>query len=279
MKWIKKSVACLLFLQFIPGYFLWCQVLQSQLPSASAGMGVFSQRHVDLFAFPLNAAALAGIKEHSAGLSGERLYMLPGLNHYTMLGCIETSSGNFGIDLHVGNYSLSSEFQFSLAYGRKISSRADIGGQLSYFSTSYPGYGGKQHFSMGAGFIFHFTEKMHAGISLQYPAPGQRKKTASADPVTGYIAGLGWDASEKFLLSIIYCKTEKRAANLLAGINYSFLPGMGARFGISTSTSSPLLAYFITLQNMKLELGTSMHPQLGFSPRLQLVYSFRKEEK
>ena len=88
---------------------------------------------------------------------------------------------------------------------------------------------------------------------------------------------MGYEASEKFFVSIEIEKEENQPVNVNAGLQYKFLPQLIARTGISTNTSNVYAGVGLILKSLRLDVVAGYHPQLGVTPGLLLIYSFSKK--
>jgi hypothetical protein len=90
--------------------------------------------------------------------------------------------------------------------------------------------------------------------------------------------GLGYDASEKFFVSMEIEKEEDQSVNVNAGMQYKFLPQLLARMGMSTATSTAWFGLGLTIKTIRIDVTTSYHPQLGVTPGLLFLFNFKNKE-
>ena len=268
--------------RLIPLFILYTIVISGQTvrrPVAAlyTGLGSYSFQHVDVFSTVNNQAALAQIKNFSAGVYGERRFMLDELSLYQLAVSIPTKSGNFGVEAGYFGYNEYNESQIGLAYGRKLGSKIDVGVQFNYNGIRINGYGNSSAINFEIGSIFHLTDKLHAGIHAYNPVGGQYGKNQEEKLASVYTAGMGYEASEKFFVSIEIEKEENQPVNVNAGLQYKFLPQLIARTGISTNTSNVYAGVGLILKSLRLDVVAGYHPQLGVTPGLLLIYSFSKK--
>jgi hypothetical protein len=259
----------------MPAFFSEAQILRRPLAAAYTGFGAYSLNHVDVFSFTANQASLAQLKNSAAGAYGERRFLLSELNNYTAVIGLRTSSGNFGIKANYSGFTDYNETQLGLAYGRKLGSKLDIGAQVNYNSIRISnGYGNASAVSFELGTIFHITEKLHTGIQVNNPVGGKFGKDQQEKLSSVYSLGVGYDASEKLLISVAVEKEEEQPVNVNAGFQYKFIPQLLVRAGMSSATSSAWLGLGLTLKSFRLDITTGYHPQLGITPGLLLLFNF-----
>ena len=240
------------------------------------GLGAYSTNYVDVFSFINNQASLAQIKNASAGVYGERRFMLDELSLYQLAVAVPTTSGNFGFKAGYFGFSDYNETQMGLAYARKLGSKVDLGAEFNYNGVRINGYGNSSAINFEIGTILHLTEKLHAGVHAYNPIGGKFGKNQEEKLASIYTAGLGYEASEKFFVSVEFEKEEDKAVNVNAGIQYKATSQLMARVGIATSTSNIYGGVGLFLKSFRLDMVASYHPQLGVTPGVLLIYGFSK---
>ena len=270
-----KNFTFLLLLFCFDGFFLQGQTLRRPVTAGYTGLGAYSLNHVDVFSFTSNQASLAQLKNISAGVYGERRFLLSELNYYTAVIGLPTASGNFAVKANYSGFSDYNETQLGLAYGRKLGNKADIGVQFNYYGIRIAGYGNASAISFEAGTILHITERLHAGIHLNNPVGGKFGKDKQEKLSSLYSFGLGYDASPKFLVSAEIEKEEDQPVNVTAGLQYKFLPQLHVRAGISSATSTGWLGLGLILKSFRLDVTAGYHPQLGVTPGLLFLFNFK----
>ncbi|MEO6612162.1 MAG: hypothetical protein ABIT05_03070 [Chitinophagaceae bacterium] len=243
------------------------------------GPGAYSLLHTDVFSFTSNPAALAQLKNTSAGIAGERRYLLPELNSFTAVAGIPTASGCFGLQIGYTGFSEYNETGAGLVYGRKLGTKVDAGARFNYYVNRISSYGSTSAISIGLGTIWHVTEKLHTGIYINNPAGGKFGKESREKLPSIYTVGFGFDASDKFYTSIEIEKEEDQPVNVIAVIQYKFIPQLFLRVGISSATSFAWGGAGLLLKSFHVEVMTSYHPQLGITPGLLVLFNLNKNGK
>lgn len=269
---MRGILSALFFLVHVYGY---CQTARSPVTAAYVGLGAYSNSHVDVFSFHSNQAALAKIKVMSAGIYGEKRFLLNELSLYNAAITLPTSSGNFGLDGRYYGFSDYNESQVGLAYGRGLGSKVDVGVQFNYYNVRIAGYGNASAINFEIGTILHVTDVLNAGLHVYNPVGGSLGKNHEEKLSSVYSAGFGYDASEKFFMGIEIEKEEDKPINVNAGVQYKFLPQLLSRLGISTATSSLYFGIGFRLKSIRLDVTASCHPQLGITPGLLLIFNRR----
>lgn len=274
----NKNEWLLLFL-LLTTYHSVCQTLRRPVAVGYTGLGAYSLDHADVFSFTGNPAALAQLKNASAGVYGERRFLLSELTNYTMVIGLPTASGNFGVKAGYSGFNDYNETQLGIAYGRKLGRKVDIGAQFNYHGIRIAGYGNESAISFELGTILHITEKLNAGVHVNNPVGGKFGKDRQEKLPSLYSFGLGYDASEKFFASVEIEKEEDQPVNVNGGMQYKFLPQLLVRAGISSATSTGWLGIGLTLNSFRLDITAGYHPQLGITPGVLLIFNWNRSGK
>jgi hypothetical protein len=253
------------------------QTLRRPVAVGYTGLGAYSLNHADVFSFTANQAALAQLKNTSFAVYGERRFLLSELNNFTAVIGLPTASGNFGVKANYSGFSDYNETQLGFAYARKLGSKVDIGAQFNYYGIRIAGYGNASAISFELGTIMHLTERLHAGLHINNPVGGKFGKDQQEKLSSVYSVGIGYDASEKFLVSAEIEKEENQPVNVNAGMQYKFLPQLLARIGISSATSTAWLGIGLTLKSFRLDITAGYHPQLGITPGLLFLFHLKQK--
>lgn len=271
-----RRFVCALFF-FVPVVVL-TQTVRSPISAAYIGQGAYSNNFADVFSFNANQASLATLKNASAGIYGEKRFLINELGLYDAAVAIPTPSGNFGFDARYYGFSQYNESQFGLAYGRSLGSKVDIGIQFNYYDVRIAGYGNASTVNFEMGTILHLTDHLNAGIHVYNPLGAKLGKDEEEKLASIYATGFGYEASDKFFMSIEIEKEENKPVNVNAGLQYKFLPQLMARAGISAATSNIYLGIGFGWGSLRLDAMADYHPQLGITPGLMLLYNFNKKK-
>jgi hypothetical protein len=252
------------------------QTVRRPVTAVYTGLGAYSLNHVDVFSFNANQASLAQMKNVSAGIYGERRFLLQELSLYQLSFALPTSSGNFGLKTGYYGFAEYNETQIGLAYGRKLGEKVDIGVQFNYNSVRINTYDNASAINFEAGMILHLTERLNAGLHAYNPVGGKLGKNGEEKLASVYSFGLGYDASENFFVSFEAEKEEDQPVNVNAGIQYKFIPQLMIRAGIATASSNAYFGIGFFLKSFRLDVTAGYHPQLGITPGLLFLFNFKK---
>ena len=269
---------CALFIYIVLNGNLLAQSLRRPIAASYIGLGAYSIHHIDVFSFSSNQAALAQIKNPSIGVYGEDRFLLNAANMYAAVVALPTKQGNFGVEINYFGFKNYNESQIGFAYARNVGRLLDIGIKFNYFSFRIPTYQNSSSLNFEIGAIAHLTDKLNAGIHVYNPVGGNLSKTDDEKLSSIYKFGIGYEASESFLISAEIVKQEDMPVNVNAGVQYNFLRQFFARAGITSENESPYAGAGVSWNNIRLDVSASYHPQLGLSPGLMLLVNFKSKK-
>src|SRR5260221_1002654 len=97
-KLLMKTISSLVIVTLSIHFFSIGQMIHRPVAANYTSIGAYSTTHSDLFSFTANQASLARFKNISAGVYGERRFMLNELGLYKVAFALPTRSVNFGLN-------------------------------------------------------------------------------------------------------------------------------------------------------------------------------------
>ncbi len=274
---MKKFYFVLIFILSSSGSF--SQAIRHPLTARYIGLGAYSKNHVDAFSFTANQAALAQSTITAVGVYGEKRFLLSSANLYSAVAVFPTKQGNFGLQCDYFGFKNYNESQIGIAYGRSLGSKLDIGIKFNYYGFRIPAYGNSSAINFELGAIAHLSEKLNMGIHAYNPIGGKLSKTDNEKLSSIYKFGIGYEASETFLISAEIIKVEDQPVNVDVGVQYNLIKEFFVRAGTSTETANSYIGAGISWRNFRLDITGSYHQQLGFTPGLMMIVNFNKKEE
>ena len=251
------------------------QSLRYSLAQPYISLSAYSQLQNDPLSFTGNQAALAQSKNAGIGVYGERRFMLNETSVYTLAASLPTRMGNFGIQLNYAGFKNFNENKIGLAYALKLGKLVDVGVQFNYYSYRIPAYGNASAVNFEIGTLIHLTDKLNAGIHVYSPVGGKLGKNKDEKLAAAYKLGLGYDASENFFISGEIIKEEDKPVNVIAGLQYHFARQFFAKAGFISESATAYAGAGVGWKNLRLDISSGYHPQLGFSPGILLIMNFK----
>lgn len=264
-------------------FFVWisCE-LQSQPVTQSTAvryvaLGAYSKAGVDVYATRNNAASLAQLQQPAAAVYAERRFAFSSIHLFQFSAGAVTKSGCFALHGDYFGFGLFSQSRFSLAYGRKMSDKVDVGLQFNYHSLRQGnGYGNAFSINASAGALFHVTDKLNLGINMYNPTGSKWSKAEGEKLPAQFTFGAGYDVSEKVYLGTEIVKEENGPAFVHAALCYQLDKTFFARAGISTATASYFASVGFKWNTFRVDIAAAYQSPLGISPGILLIVNLGK---
>lgn len=271
MKAVLVVMAC------VPGLLpAAAQSLRYPVSQPYISLSTYSLQQNDALSFTGNQAVLAQLKQAGVGLFGERRFMLKETSVYTLGAALPTRLGNVGIQLNYAGFKNFNETRIGLAYARRLGKFIDVGVQFNYYGYKIPAYGNASAIYFELGTIMHLSNSLNAGIHVYNPAGGKAgpEKLASV-----YKMGIGYDASDKFFIGAEIIKEEDKPVDVVAGLQYHFAKQFFAKAGFVSGSTMIYAGAGVGWKDLRLDISSSYHPQLGFSPGILLLIYFKRKKQ
>jgi hypothetical protein len=169
---------------------------------------------------------------------------------------------------------LYNESKTGITYARAFSHTFSAALQLNYHYTAISShYGTKGTVSFEMGMLYQLLPQVSIGVHIFNPS-GARMLDDERIP-TIVRAGAAWQLSNKVLL---LAETEKDMLHrpvFKSGLEYHIIQPLYFRVGIGTRPTTNSFGLGFRSGNIQVDLATSFHYILGYSPQLNLVYHFR----
>lgn len=253
------------------------QLLRYPQVARYTGLGAYSYHFIDVFSCAANQAALARLPQAAGGVYAEKRFLQDQLTHYSAIVALPTHLGGWSIAAHYQGSGVYNESQVGLGYGKKLG-KIDLGLQFNYAMVQAAGYGGDGTVIAEIGTLWHISDKVHAGIHVFNPAGGRYGRQEQEKMAWVYTMGLGYEASEKLLVSGAIVKAEDKAVDVQAGVQYRPDKRFSIHAGIATATTAPWLGAGWTWHHIRADVIGSYHPQLGITPGLLLIFQAKNKK-
>lgn len=253
-----------------PGVY--AQLVRKPATSPYAGTGAYSVTHADAFSLQANTAALSRFKKITAGVYGEQRFMLKELTQYGAVIVLPIQNGTFAATTAYQGSTDKNEYQLGLAYARNLGKFLEMGVKFNYNGFKINGYGNASAIAVELGTVLHLNDKLHGGIQVINPYSSKFGVNKTEKLAAVYVMGIGFEASEKFLISAEFVKEEKQEMLVQTTLQYKVLSFLQVRTGVSTGISSYWLGVGLGWRNLRFDVMTNYHNQLGLSPGVMMVY-------
>jgi len=242
----------------------------------SAGVANASVTFSDVWSAFQNQAGLAQVKDISAGVYFENKFLLPDLSlkGFALAVPVE-KAGTFAVSATMFGGSLYNEKKAGIAFAKKLGGKFSAGVQVDYLSTYIAeDYGTRSSFAVEAGVLAEPVANLK--IAAHIFNPNKAKLAEYTDERIPVIMRFG--ASYKFSEKVLLCAEEEKDIDLpeifKAGLEYHVVDALYLRGGIATNPSLSTFGFGLKFDKFILDIASSWHQQLGFTPQFSLEYQF-----
>ena len=273
-----RNIFSFLFL-FLVSVGSQAQSLRYSVALPYISLGAYTTKQIDPFSFVGNQAALAKVKTGGLGIYGERRFLLAENSVYGIAAAIPTKKGNFGVQVNYSGVANYKEQKAGLAYAKSLGEKLDIGVQFNYYGFSVPGYINANTVNFEAGAIVHVSDKLNVGAHVYNPVSAKLGKTGNEKLAAAYKFGLGYDVTDNFYIASEILKEQNLPINITSSFQYQFKQQFFVRAGFRSDNNTGFAGVGFLYKNLRIDLASSFHPQLGVSPGLLLIYNFKEALK
>lgn len=238
-----------------------------------AGMANASVTFTDIYSAFSNQAGLANLQQLTVAAFAEQRFLLKELQTISAAAALPTPSGTFALTLHHFGFEGFNEQKFGIAYGRKLLDGLSIGAQVLLLNTSIPEYGNKLNVTFELGMITQLLPKLQLGAHVY--SPMQLELANGENLPTIFKIGLAYLPSEKLVCTGELEKDIAFPARVKFGIDYQVVEQVHIRTGIATNPTTLAFGAGYRLQKgLAVDIATSYHQTLGFTPTAGFLYQF-----
>jgi hypothetical protein len=245
------------------------------LGGRSAGMGISSAAVSDFWSVNNNQAGMAYYDQTTAGIYYENRFLIKEMGSQTGAFTLKTKYGVLGASVGYSGDANYNTTKAGLAYARKFGNRFSAGIQLDYIVTTLgEEYGKRSNITFDAGIMVRITEQLTFGAHTFNPMHVKLSEYNNERIPTILNAGFGYTFSDKLLLTAEAYKNSEYPMEFRSGAEYKLSRIAYARLGLSTNPARYTFGFGLEMKNLTIDLSSSVHAQLGYSPQISLQYTF-----
>jgi long-subunit fatty acid transport protein len=262
------SIIFTFFNAFSQGYY--------PMGGRSQSMANASTTLEDIWAFHHNPAALTGLQKMEIGISYENRFLLKEMQSQGVAFAVPLKKGVISAGGQRFGYRNFLSYKAGVGYSLKLSELLSAGVQLNYLGVRLPeNYGSKNTVTAELGLLAKITEKWNIGFSLFNLGRNKLSEYQEDRYSTVMRFGSSYLISKKVLLTAEAEKNVDYALRGKAGIEYKLLDNFFIRGGFATAPIEGSFGFGYRFKEMlKLDIGSSYHQILGWSPHCSFSYQF-----
>ena len=245
----------------------------------SAALGHASSCLYDVWSTRNNQGSLGFVRKTEVGAFYENRFFVKELTQSGFAAAIPIKKGTFGICYSSLGYKLYRESQATLSYGMKLSENISAGIAFDYLSTKIADIYGQAHaFTGSIGLSAKILPQVVISSHVYNPFRAKITNYNNEKVPTIFKFGAQYTFSKKVLIVAEAEKTSAKKINIKGGIEYNPSSLIYLRVGGSSYPTQASFGLGVNYNGLKIDLCTSYHNILGFSPQIGLSYAFGKDK-
>lgn len=242
-----------------------------------AGLCYTSSVLYDIWSVNGNQAGLANFTNPTFGIGYENKFSVSELSTQAAVIGVPTKTGNFALSYKRFGYSLYSENNIGLAYGRKLGEIISAGLQFNYLHYQQTeDYGNRSVFLLEVGIIAKPIDNFLIGAHVYNPWNAKLADYNDERIASTFLFGLGYYFSDKVLFAIETEKNIEQKAQFKASIEYEPLQQLYLRTGMGTQPNQFSFGIGYTLWNFTTDIAFVTHETLPVSTEISINYNLNR---
>lgn len=231
----------------------------------------------DSWAYFNNPGALGNVDQLEAGVTYENRFMLQDLQSQAVSVALPTKAGVFSVGgFHYGS-STFRNFRTGLGYAMKLSDNFTAGVQINYQGLRLPEYyGSSSTVTAEAGVLVKISEQWNFGAAIFNI--GRNKLSNFKDDRYNTVLRIGTSFAPSKLVKISaeVWKDIDAPVSIRAGVEYEPFKNFLLRAGVGSQPTAFAFGMGYKWKVIRLDIATSYHQTLGWSPQLSFTYQKSK---
>lgn len=251
---------------------------QSTLPvgAQSAGMGGVSVANESVYSAFNNQAGLVSLKKFAGVVNYENRYLLPEIGTKSFAAARSIKAGVFSVSINSFGNKLYSENKYGLAFAKGFGDILSVGIQMNYLSTRIAeGYGKSGVAAAELGIQSKPIKNLIIGAHVFNPTRAQLADYNNERLPTIFKIGAAYLVSTKVTTAVEFVKDIRYKPEFRIGLEYKPVNVLYIRVGVATQPSTFAVGIGLQLKDFRLDISSSYHPMLGYSPQMGLVYQVK----
>jgi hypothetical protein len=228
----------------------------------------------DLWAVQNNQAALASVKSFQAGAFYECRFLIPGLGMKAVGIAIPIKAGVFGVSVSsFGLGNLYSENKAGLGFAKSFGPKFSASAQIDYYYTRIAeNYGSASSACGEIGLLAEPFKNLKLGFHIFNITRSKLGGASDENLPTIMRLGALYGFSDKVFVTVEAEKDIDYKPIIRGGIEYRPVNNFYLRAGAASNPNLVSFGFGIAMKKIRLDVASSFHSQLGFTPSLSLQY-------
>lgn len=224
-----------------------------------------------------NPGAVGKVESFAAGISYENRFLLKELQSQSLATVLPMKVGAISVGGQMFGYREFRTFKAGVGYGMRLGEKFYAGVQMNYLGLQLNNaYGSKHGVSGDIGMLGEVTENWLIGFSVGNVFRSKLSEFQDDRMTTLMRFGSSYILSEKALITGEVEKDISNPMRFKAGVEYKPLKQFSLRGGVATAPIEFSFGVGYQAKSISINIGSSFHQILGWSPHFGLVYMNKK---
>lgn len=253
---------------------------QSVFPAGARSMSLANSTVAltDEWAYFNNPGALGAISDAKISTSFENRYFIKELQTNSFVYIQPLKVGVLSVGFQTFGFQLYRKGSIGAGYSLKLSEKLFAGVQLNYHTLRITDYGSTGKATAEVGLLAKLTENTDLGIAVFNANRVRIAEDQDERLATFMRIGLQHRISKKVNVLLEAEKEVKSALRVKGALEYELASRFYFRFGAATKPIEVTSGFGYGFKNnLRIDIGTAYHQQLGFSPHVGISFDFVKK--
>lgn len=229
----------------------------------------------DVWGVQNNQASLAGLETMQFAVFYESRFLMSELGMKGFAAGLPTKYGTFGLNVNSFGYSMYGETKAGIAYARKLGKNFSMGVQIDYFNTRIgENYGNSSTVGGEIGIMAEPVKNLTVGLHLFNPTRSKLSGNLDERIPTIMRFGMSYKFSDQVFVIAEAEKDVDYKTTFRGGLEYRPFPVFYIRAGAASNPGLVSMGFGVALKKFRLDVASTFHSVLGFSPSIGLQYGF-----
>lgn len=186
---------------------------------------------------------------------------------------VPTNSGTFGLSLSYYGYSAYHEQKIGFAYGKSLGKIFSVGLQIDYLSVAIGNdYGNASAITFEIGILAKLSEDLQIATHIYNPFMVKLGEINPEITLAIFKLAAAYSIENDILVLAEYEQSVDAHGIFKVGMEYHLLEQFFVRGGLATNPNLFSFGVGFNFSGFNVDIGTSYHQTLGFSPKVGMYY-------
>lgn len=229
----------------------------------------------DAWGTAANPAVISGTQTLTVQTSYKRHFFAKELISAAISLVLPINRYSFGLNLQRTGSPDFNNSSVALTFTKQFGPNLSIGLRANYHQIHISNYGTTNGFSLTAGTLYEFNNKLSIGFYLNNPSKEayHTKSINITIPTSGHF-GIAYQASAKFIIATTLSKQLHTPLDVAIGFDYQLIKSFSIRSAISLKPFKQYGGIAINSSSFIIDIAFTRHPSFGYSPQITIGYVF-----